>query len=195
MANKKKTMSLANHEQRKARMRAYYHKNKNKWRKYKRDALTRMTNAERDARREKRRAYHRAYYKKNREKIIARTVRYQHEHLEWFVAYRAEWHQTNKKRVAERRRRHYHKVVKHRNQVAKGRSPFVSVSEAVLLLGAKLRPFREWVYQGRIAAVRTPGGRYHIHRDEVERIRTTCHHLPPEIRNRLGLNSKEGANE
>jgi excisionase family DNA binding protein len=187
--------SAEQHEKRKARMRAYYRKNRDQWRKYSRDALARMSESERDAHREQQREYSRAHYSKNREQIMARTARYQKEHAEWFAAYRAEWRRKNKEKVAECQRRHYHNVIKHRDQVAKGRSPFVSVGEAVSLLGAKLRPFREWVYQGRIAAVRTPGGRYHIHRDEVERIRTTCHHLPPEIRKRLGLNLKEGANE
>jgi excisionase family DNA binding protein len=60
----------------------------------------------------------------------------------------------------------------------------------VSLLGAKLRPFREWVYEGRIPAVKTPGGRYLIHRDEVERIRETSPHLPRSIQQQLGLNPK-----
>jgi excisionase family DNA binding protein len=171
-------------------MRAYYYKNRDKWRKYNRDALARMSDSERDAHREQQRAYYRAHYAKHREQIIARTARYQKEHAEWFAAYRAEWYQDNKTRVADRRRRHYHAVVKHRNKAAREKSPFVSVSEAVALLGAKLRPFRNWVYEGRIAAVKTPGGRYLIHRDEVERIRETSRHFPRQIQEQLGLNRK-----
>lgn len=171
-------------------MRAYYRKNKNKWRKYKRDVLTRMTKAEREAYRRKQREYSRRQYLKNRDKVRARTTRYKKKHAEWFTAYRAEWYQQNKKKVGERRRRHYHAVVKPRNKTAKAASEFVTLREAVTLLGAKLRPFRAWVYQGRIPAVRTPGGRYLFHRDEVERIRATCHHYPKEIRERLGLKPK-----
>lgn len=190
MATKKKRTTPAKHEKRKARMRAYYYKNKDKWRKYKRDALTRMTKAEREAYRQRQREYSRKRYLKDREKVLKRTARYQKKHAEWFAAYRAEWYQKNKKKVAERRRRHYHSVVKQRNKAAKAASEFVTLREAVTLLGAKLRPFREWVYQGRIPAARTPGGRYLFHRDEVEYIRVMCHHYPKEIRDRLGLGVK-----
>jgi excisionase family DNA binding protein len=190
MAKNKKQGSEAAHEQRKARMRAYYRKNRDQWRKYNRDALARMSDFERDAHREQQRAYYRAHYTKHREQIIARTARYQKKHSGWFAAYRAEWYQDNKTKVAERRRRHYHAVVKPRDNAAKASSEFVTLREAVTLLGAKLRPFREWVYQGRIPAVRTPGGRYLFHRDEVDYIRATCHHYPKEIRDRLGLKPK-----
>jgi len=178
------------HERRKARMRAYYQKNKNKWRKYNRDALARMTKAQREAYRAKQNEYSRKQYLKKREHVIERTTRYQQEHSDWFSAYRAEWHQQNKKKVAERRRRHYHTVVKLRNKAAKESSAFVTLREAVTLLGANLRPFREWVYRGRIPAVQTPGGRYVFHRDELEHIRAACHHYPKEIRQRLGLKPK-----
>ena len=189
MVKKKKEKSEGKtaHEQRKARMRAYYQKNKNQWRKYNRDALARMTKAEREDYRWRQKEYSRKQYLKTREKVLKRTTRYQKKHAKWFAAYRAEWHQKNKKKVAERRRRHYHAVVKQRSKAAKAASEFVTLREAVTLLGAKLRPFREWVYQGRIAAVRTPGGRYLFHRDELEHIRATCHHYPREIRERLGL--------
>ncbi len=193
MAHNKPPLTPEQHKQRKARMRAYYRKNRDQWRKYKREALARMSDDERDAHREQQRAYYRAHYAKNRQQIIARAARYQKEHAEWYAAYRAEWYQDNKTKVADRRRRHYHAVVKHRNKAVREKSPFVSVSEAVTLLGAKLRPFRNWVYEGRIAAVKTPGGRWLIHRDEVERIRSTCHHLPQEIQQRLGLNRRENA--
>jgi len=190
MANKKIITETDKHEKRKARMRAYYRNHKDKWRKYKRDALTRMSDSEREAQREKRRAYHRARYLQNRDEIIARTARYQKEHAEWFAAYRAEWFQQNKAKVAARQRRHYHSVVKHRDRAAKQESPFVSISEAVTELGAKLRAFRQWVYEGRIPAVKSPGGRYLIHRDEVERIRKTSRHFPRQIQEQLGLNRK-----
>jgi excisionase family DNA binding protein len=171
-------------------MRAYYRKHKNQWRKYNRDALARMSESEREAQREKRRAYHRVHYLQNRDEIIARTARYQKEHAEWFAAYRAEWYQSNKAKVNARRLRHYHSVVKHRDRAVKQESPFVSISEAVTELGAKLRAFRQWVYEGRIPAVKSPGGRYLIHRDEVERIRRASPHLPREIQKQLGLNRK-----
>jgi excisionase family DNA binding protein len=190
MVKNKKHDSEAAHERRKARMRAYYRKNKDQWRKYNRDALTRMTKAEREAYRQKQREHSRKHYLEKREKILKRTTLYQKKHAEWFAAYRAEWYQKNKKKVAERRRRHYHSVVKHKNRAAKAASEFVTLREAVTLLGANLRPFREWVYQGRIPAARTPGGRYLFHRDEVEYIRVTCHHYPKEIRERLGLGVK-----
>jgi excisionase family DNA binding protein len=191
MANTKtRKLTAAEHEKRKARMRAYYRTNKDKFQKYKREQLTRMSESERDARRQKQAEYHRAYYRKHRERIIARTARYQKTHAKKFAAYRAEWHQKNKKKVNARRKLHYHKVVKPRDKAAKAASPFVSVREAVTLLGAKLRPFRELVYRGHIAAERTPGGRYLLRRDDVERIRVNCHHLPKELRERLGLNRK-----
>jgi excisionase family DNA binding protein len=187
---KKKPESKTAHEQRKARMRAYYHKNKDQWRKYNRDARTRMTKAEREAYRLRQKEYSRKQYLKNRDKVLKRSTRYQKRYAEWFAAYRAEWYQHNKKKVATSRRRHYHAVVKPRNKAAKAASEFVTLREAVTLLGAKLRPFRDWVYQGRIAAVRTPGGRYLFRRDELEHIRATCHHYPREIRDRLGLTPK-----
>lgn len=190
MKTKKRKTTGTTHEQRKARMRAYYQENKDQWRKYNRDALARMTKTEREAHRQKQREYHRKRYLRDREKVVKRTTRYQKKYAEWFAAYRAEWHQKNKKKVNERRRLHYHAVVKPRNKAAKAASEFVTLREAVTLLGAKLRPFREWVYQGRIAAVRTPGGRYLFHRDEVDHIRATCHHYPKEIRDRLGLKPK-----
>lgn len=190
VTKKKQTETKAAHERRKARMRAYYRKNRDQWRKYNRDALARMTKAEREAYRLRQKEYSRKQYLKNREKVLKRTTRYQKKHAKWFAAYRAEWHQKNKKKVAERRRRHYHAVVKQRNKAAKAASEFVTLREAVTLLGAHLRPFREWVYQGRIPAARTPGGRYLFHRDEVEYIRVTCHHFPKEIRERLGLGVK-----
>lgn len=179
------------HEERKAKMRAYYRANKDKWKKYNREELTRMSDDEKEAYRQKQREYQRAYYQANRDRIIARTSQYHQDNADKSVTYRANWYQTNKARIAARRRYHYHIVVKPRQQAAKEASQFLSIREAVTLLGAKLRAFREWVYQGRIEAVRTPGGRYLLRRDDVEHIRANCRHFPSEIRERLGLDSKE----
>lgn len=177
----------AAHEERKARMRAYYRANKEKWRKYRCTARMRMTDAEQDKKKKKQREYSGSYYQAHRAGILARTTRYQKKNAVKFAAYRAEWHQENKRRVAERRRRHYHAVVKPRRQAAKAASEFLTIRDAVTLLGAKLRAFREWVYAGRIEAVKTPGGRYLIRRDSVERIRAELFHLPRRIKKQLGL--------
>ena len=47
-------------------------------------------------------AYHKAYYAKNREKVIARTVRYQKENAEQVKKALAEWYKRNKTRILER---------------------------------------------------------------------------------------------
>ena len=181
---------MQTHEEKKARMRAYYHANKNKWRKYNRDALTRMSDDDMAALKDKQREYHRAYYEAHREKVIERTTQYQRDHKDKFATYRAEWYQSNKRKIAGQRRKHYHKIVKPRQQEAKSNSEFVTISEAVKILGAKLRGFREWVYQGRIAAIKTPGGRYLLRRAYVEEIRTEIKHIPENIRTTLGLSKK-----
>lgn len=182
---------MQTHEERKARMRAYYQANKDKWQKYNRDALARMTDEERTAYKERQRQLSRRYYESHREEVIQRTSRYNEDHKDSLTIYRANWFQSHKSRIAAKRRRHYHAVVKPRQQQAKETSEFVTVSQAVAILGAKLRTFREWVYQGRIAAVRTPGGRYLLHRSDVEEIRENIEHIPEQIRNALGL-SKRG---
>lgn len=178
-------------EEKKARMRAYYHANKDKWKKYNRDALARMSADERSAYNEKQREYSRDYYETHRNEIIERTTQYHRDHKEKFVTYRAEWYQSNKPKIAAQRRKHYHKVVKPRQREAKTNSEFVTISEAVKILGAKLRGFREWVYQGRIAAIKTPGGRYLLQRADVEEVRTNIKHIPEKIRTTLGLLRKE----
>lgn len=53
---------MQTHEERKARMRAYYQANKDKWQKYNRDALARMTDEERTAYKERQRQLSRKYY-------------------------------------------------------------------------------------------------------------------------------------
>ena len=178
------------HEDRKARMRAYYRANKDKWRKYNRDSVANLSDKEKESRREKHRQYDRAYYRANRERIIERTSQYQKKNREWSAAYRAEWYQKNKGKVAARRRHHYHTVVKQRQKADKEASEFLTVREAATLLGAKLRTFREWVYRGRIPAVKTPGGRWLLHRGVVEEIQANICHLPNDIRKRLGLAEK-----
>ena len=184
--NRSSTLGVS-HEERKARMREYYRKNKEKWQKYNRDAVARLSKAQQKARCKEQREYRRSYYQENRERIIARTARYQKERAKQCAAYRRKWHQENKPRIAAGRRRHYHAVVKPRKAAAKAKSEFLTVREAVTLLGAKLRAFREWVYAGRIQAVRTAGGRYLLRREYVEQLRTDALHLPKRIRERLGL--------
>ncbi len=175
------------HDARKAKMRAYYQANKNKWKRYAKKARSKLTEADR----EKIREYKRAHYAANRERIIARTSGYQRKHAQWSKQYRADWYQANKKRVGERRKTYYHQVDKPRRIAAKSMASFMTVSEASELLGAKLRTFREFVYRGQIAAVRSPGGRYMIARQEVERLRDNIKHLPKEVRDQLGLEIKE----
>lgn len=178
---------MQSHEERKARMRAYYQANKNKWKRYNSDALARMSDDERAEYEEKQREYARAYYAANRERVIERTTQYHKEHKEKFIAYRADWYQSNKRKIATRRRNHYHSVVKQRQQLAKSVSEFVTIREAALILGVKLRPLRESVYQGRIESVKTPTGRYFLHRNTVEEIRASVKHLPQKIRKKFGL--------
>lgn len=181
---------MQTHEEKKARMRAYYQANKDKWKKYNRDALARMSDDEKAAYNEKQREYSQSYYKAHREEVIKRTTQYQRDHKDKFVTYRAEWYQSNKGKIAAKRRQHYHKVVKARQQEAKAHSEFVTIREAVNILGAKLRTFREWVYQGRIESVKTPGGRYLLRRADVEEIQSNITHIPENIRTTLGLTKK-----
>lgn len=176
--------------ERKARMRAYYAANKHKWKKYNRDTLTRMSEDERTAYNEKQREYAREYYQKHREEVIERTSQYNENHKDKLVDYRAKYFQLNKQKITARQRQHYHKVVKPRQQKAKETTEYVSVSGAVAILGAKLRAFREWVYQGRIDAVRTPGGRYLLRRADVEQIKANTKHIPEKIRMILGLSDR-----
>lgn len=183
--------SKQKHEERKAKMRAYYRSNKAKWRKYKESADSKLTDADRDTLRERSREYHRAYYQANRDHIIARTTEYQQQHADKFTKYRAAWFQANKERILEQRRGHYHAVVKPRQKAAKAGSEFLTLREAVDLLGAKLRTFREWVYRGQIESVRTPGGRYLLTREYVEDLRNNVEHLPADIRESLGLTNQE----
>ena len=180
---------MQTHEEKKARMRAYYQANKDKWKKYNRDALARMSDDERAAYNEKQREYSKDYYKAHRKIIIERTTQYQQDHKDKYVTYRAEWFQSNKQKIAARRRLHYHKVVKPRRKESKAHSEFVTIREAVNILGAKLRTFREWVYQGRIPSVK-PGGRYLLRRADVEEIQSNIAHIPENIRTTLGLTKK-----
>ena len=182
-------------EEEKARMRAYYHANKDKWKKYNGDALARMSDDERAAYNEKQRQYSRAYYEAHRIEIIERTSQYQRDHKDELVAYRADWFQSNKRKIAVQKRHYYHKVVKPRQQIAKANSEFVTISEAVKILGANLRAFRDWVYRGRIQSVKTPGGRYLLPRADVEEIRANIEHIPEKIRTTLGLSRKEAEHE
>jgi len=181
---------MQTHEEKKARMRAYYYANKVKWKKYNRETLSRMSDAERAVHDEKQREHSRAYYEAHREEVIKRTSQYQRDHKHEFVTYRAGWYQSNKNKIAAKKRKHYHKVVKPRQQEAKLNSEFVTISEAVEILEAKLRAFREWVYQGRIKSVKTPGGRYLLRRSDVEEIRSSMEHIPEKIRTTLGLSKK-----
>tara|TARA_R110002111_G_scaffold100975_1_gene156368 strand:+ start:13520 stop:14074 length:555 start_codon:yes stop_codon:yes gene_type:complete len=184
---------MQTHEEKKARMRAYYQANKDKWKKYNRDALALMSDDEKVAYKEKQREYSQAYYKAHREEVIKRTTQYQRDHKDIFVAYRAEWFQANKQKILAQRRRHYHKVVKPRQKQSKAHSEFVTINEAVNILGAKLRTFRKWVYQGRIQSVK-PGNRYLLRRADVEEIQSNLEHIPEKIRTTLGL-SKKGHTE
>jgi len=173
-------------------MRAYYRANRDKWKKYNRDALARMTDEQRTAFEERQRQLYRQYYEAHREKVIQRTSKYNNSHRETLKVYRAKWYQENKREIAAKRRRHYHAVVKPRQQKSKETSEFVTISQAAEILGAKHRTFREWVYQGRIAAIRTPGGRYLLRRADIEDIQTNISHIPEKIRKALGLLEKRG---
>lgn len=189
-AKQKRVPKTTTHEQTKAKMRAYYHAHKDQWKKYNRDQLARMNDDEKAEFEKRQREYGRAYYAAHRKRVIERTSQYQRDHKEQFVTYRAAWFQSNKEEIAARRRKHYHKVVKPRQQKAKANCDLVTISQAVEILGAKLRPFREWVYQGRIRSIKTPGGRYLLRRADVEDIRSNIHHYPLKIRITLGLTKK-----
>jgi excisionase family DNA binding protein len=180
-------------ESRKARKRAYYHLNKSKWKKYKESSKSKLTESEQEAIRERKREYSKAYYAKNRKKILARMVAYQQSRREQYAEYQAEWYQSNKKKIRERRKKYYHAVLKPRQQAAQAKSDFMTIRQAVDILKAKLPTFREWVYRGQIESVRTPGGRYLLSRETVIRIRDNIQHLPPEIRDCLGLTIQGGA--
>ena len=151
-----------------------------------------MTDEQRTAYKERQRQYYRDHYDEHRVRVIQRTSQYNQDHKEQLTEYRAKWFQSNKQKIAARQRKHYHAVVKPRQQQAKETSEFVTVSQAVEILGAKLRTFREWVYQGRIAAIRTHGGRYLLRRLDVEEIRSNLEHFPKDIRETLGLSKKGG---
>lgn len=179
------------HEDRKERMRAYYQSNKARWRKYKEAIDSKLTEADREAIRERSREYHRAYYEANRDRIIARTSAYNRSNAAKHTEYRAAWYQANKGRIREQRRGHYHAVVKPKQKASKASSDFLTIREAVELLGAKLRTFREWVYRGQIESVRTPGGRFLLKRKYVEDLRNKVNHLPADIRKSLGLSTQE----
>ena len=184
---------MQTHEEKKARMRAYYHKNKHKWRTYAEEASKLLSDEEKAARKVKNRQYHRSHYRKNREKVIARTTKYQQDDRDKWAAYQAEWYQLNKPAILARTRKHYHKVVKPRWQKAKATSDVVTVTEAANILGAKLRTFREWVYSGRIPSVKTPTGRYLLRRADVEEILANMDHVPMKIRSALGLSKRKGS--
>lgn len=177
-------------EKKKATMRAYYRKNKDKWKKYSSDRLERMDRDEKEALRLKQKEYSRASYERRRDEVLARTSQYQKDNAKKVAEYRADWYQRNKARVAARRRRHYHAVVKVRNQAAKQARQFISLKEAAALLDAEYEKFRKWVYQGHCESMRTIGGRYRLHRDVVEWIHAEGHHLPLEVRKRIGLRNK-----
>lgn len=177
-------------EEKKAKMRAYYQKNKSKWKKYKRERAKRMSRGQKEALHERQREYSRAWYQQHRDEVLARTSQYQKVHAKKMAAYRANWYQQNKARVAARRRQHYHAVVKVRDQVAKHDQMFLSLKAAAALLDANYEKFRDWVYEGNCEAMRTSGGQYRLHRNVVERLQANGHHLPLEIRKRIGLRSK-----
>jgi excisionase family DNA binding protein len=184
---------MQTHEEKKARMRAYYHKNKHKWRTYAEEASKLLSDEEKAARNVKQQQYSRSHYKKNREKVIARTSKYQQVNRDKWAAYQAEWHQLNKPAILARIRKHYHQVVKPRQQKAKASSDVVTTSEAANILGAKLRTFREWVYSGRIPSVKTSTGRYLLRRADVEEILANMEHIPMKIRSALGLSKRKGS--
>lgn len=178
-------------EDRNARMRAYYQKNKHKWKGYKENKLAVRTEEQEEQDKIRRREYHREYYQKHRRKIIDRTRKYQATRQPNFAEYRAKYFQENKPAIHAKRRKHYHQVVKPRSQKAKQCSEFVPISEAVRILNAKLRPFREWVYRGSISSVRTPGGRHLLRRSDVLELKANIHHLPIAILTTLGLKKNE----
>jgi len=182
-------------EERKARMRDYYRKNKDKWKKYNRDRLTRMSEDERESYRERQKVLSREYYEAHRAEVIERTSQYQKEHREELVPYRAKYFQENKTQIRERQNKHYHAVVKDRKRKAMETSEFVSISEAVAILGAKLRGFRELVYRGEFEAHRTAGGRYKLRRADVLDLQRNIRHLPENVRRSLGLQWKGECNE
>lgn len=177
-------------EEKKARMRAYYRKNKSKWKTYTRERAKRMSEAEKMALRVRQREYSRAWYEQHRDEVLARTSRYQKDNAKKMADYKANWYQQNKARVAARRHQHYHAVVKVRDQAAKQNRTFLSLKEAAALLGANYEKFRDWVYEGHCEATRTNGGQYRLHRDVVKRLQTEGHHLPLEVRKRIGLRNK-----
>lgn len=179
-------------EKRLRRMRAYYQKNKNKWQAYKRMPLTQLPEGEREKRRRKNHAHYRRHYLANREAILSRTRTYHQSDVSRWAAYQAAWYQQNRPAVADRRRRHYHEVATPRLKAAKANAEFVSIRQAVELLGANLSAFRRWVYEGRIPATRTPGGHYLLRRKFVEDIKAQCQHFPTKHRKNLGLNRQGG---
>jgi len=193
MASKKDCReSDAVRKKRLARMRRYYLENKGRWQKYKATALSKLSDVEKELCRQRNREYSRRHYLVNREKINARTLHYRLSDPTRWAAYQATWYQRNKPTVAARRQRHYHAVVKPCRQAARAAAAYLSIREAVAFLGVNFGVFQRWVYDGRIEAIKTPGGRYRLSRETVERIRDESRHYPKEIRDRLWRGTKGG---
>jgi len=47
-----------------------------------------------------------------------------------------------------------------------------TTGEAAKVLGVSFRTVKRWIYSGKILAVKTVGGHYRIHKDEIERLRS-----------------------
>ena len=47
-----------------------------------------------------------------------------------------------------------------------------TTGEAAKILGVSFRTIKRWIYSGKISAVKTVGGHYRIHREEIERLRS-----------------------
>ena len=124
-----------------------------------------------ERRKEKQREYSRQAYQRKRDEILARTKQYNKRHKAKLQVYQARWRQEKKSHINQRRKRHYHNVVKPREKARLATSEYIKVSDAAAMLNVPIRAFRAWVYEGRIESIQSPTGRYLLRREKVEAIR------------------------
>jgi len=140
-----------------------------------------------DTNKEKQREYSRRSYLKNKDKIRKRSRKRQLDDSLKYAEYQASWFQRNKDKVKERRRNHYHTVVKERKQKSLENSQYVGVTKAAEMIGAKLRTFRQRVYNGDIPATKVAGGYWKMRRIDVEELIKSIPDMPIETKIFLGL--------
>lgn len=103
-------------------------------------------------------------YQANKEKVLARAKTRDKGRLK---EYQADYFQKNKATIAASRRQRYpEQAAKQKEQLA--HSDMIGPTEAAKILGVPLRRFRRWVYEGKIPATKSPGGRYLLNRKNIE---------------------------